>query len=468
MRAPHEKDAALAAARQAARSDEDSLEHRVNGQTAPAFTEEALALEFAERHAGELRYVAALGKWLHWDGACWRYEETLLAFDYARRICREFANQCNKPSVRSAIAKAKTVAAVAQLARVDRRLAATADQWDADPWLLNTPGGVIDLRTGKQREHDLHDYMTKITGVAPDAACSIRLWLSVVTRAMGSDPELIAYVRRLLGYALTGSIQEHALAFWYGTGANSKSTILSAIIGVFNNYHRTAPIEAFVERDRGRHPTELAGLRGARLVTATETEDGRQWAEARIKALTGGDQVPARFMRQDFFEYVPQFTPIIVGNHKPGLRTVDEAIRRRFQLVPFTVTIPREARDEELGEKLKPEYPGILHWCIEGCLEWQEKGLAPPEAVLAATEAYLKAQDSFAAWVEEECERDANAWARSTELFANWRQWAEQNGVAYGDTRQFRDRLETRGFEHKPDGKTRRAGYQGIRAKTLV
>jgi putative DNA primase/helicase len=445
--------------------EELDAEHRINGQNAPAFTEEALALEFATRHESELRYVASMGKWLRWDGKCWRFDETLLAFDYARKICREFSNQCNKPKLGALLASAKTVAAVERLARADRRLAASADQWDADPWLLNTPSGVIDLQTGARRKHAAEDYMTKITGVAPDAKCPISLWSKVISRAMGGDADLIAYLQRLVGYSLTGSIQEHALAFWYGTGANSKSTILSAIVGVFGNYHRTAPIETFVVQDKHRHPTDLAGLRGARLVTATETEDGRQWAEARIKHLTGGDQVPARFMRQDFFEFVPQFTPIIVGNHKPGLRTVDEAIRRRFQLVPFTVTIPPKERDPELGDKLKAEWPGILHWCIEGCLQWQDRGLAPPEAVLAATDAYLKAEDSFSAWLEEECKCDATAWERSTELFANWRRWAEQSGVPYGDTKRFRERLETRGFEHKHEVGTRRAGFQGLKLK---
>jgi phage/plasmid-associated DNA primase len=133
--------------------------------------------------------------------------------------------------------------------------------------------------------------------------------------------------------------------------------------------------------------------------------------------------------------------------------------------VPFLITIPEKEQDRELGERLKAEYPGILHACIQGCLSWQEKGLAPPKAVSEATDAYLRAQDSFTAWIDEECDKAPNAWTRSTELFASWRQWAEQNGVPYGDTKQFRDRFEAQGFEHKPDGKTRRAGYQGIKLK---
>jgi putative DNA primase/helicase len=207
-------------------------------------------------------------------------------------------------------------------------------------------------------------------------------------------------------------------------------------------------------------------LRGARLVTATETEEGRRWAEAKIKTLTGGDQISARFMRQDFFDYLPQFKLMISGNHKPGLRSVDEAIRRRFNLIPFTVTIPEEERDQELGDKLKSEGPGILQWIVDGCADWQELGLAPPEAVTAATAAYLEQQDSIAAWLDECCDRNANAWERSQTLFASWKAWAERSGQFVGDIKTFRDRLDGRdGIEFRKQPGTKRAGFQGVRLR---
>jgi putative DNA primase/helicase len=192
----------------------------------------------------------------------------------------------------------------------------------------------------------------------------------------------LAYLQRAVGYALTGLTQEHALFFAYGTGANGKSVLLSTAAGLLGDYHKTAPIETFTASNSDRHPTDLASLRGARLVTATETEEGRRWAEARIKQLTGGDTISARFMRQDFFEFAPSFKLFIAGNHKPSLRSVDEAIRRRFHLVPFAVTIPSEERDSDLAEKLKDEWPGILAWLIEGCLEWQTEGLRRPKPSL--------------------------------------------------------------------------------------
>jgi putative DNA primase/helicase len=263
--------------------------------------------------------------------------------------------------------------------------AATIDQWDGDSWLINTPAGVVDLRTGQTRPHKLENYITKITAVAPGGAAP--RWREFLKRVTDGNEELIDYLQRMTGYCLTGSTQEHALFFLYGTGANGKSTFLNAITESMGDYHRTAPIETFTASNNDRHPTDLAGLRGARLVTANKTEEGRRWAESRIKTLTGGDKISARFMRQDFFEYIPQFKLIIAGNHKPGLRSVDEAIRRRFNLIPFTVTIPPEQRDENLGEKLKAELPGILAWMIQGCLDWQERGLDPPAIITDATAA---------------------------------------------------------------------------------
>jgi putative DNA primase/helicase len=363
----------------------------------PAFTDEALALRFAEEHEADLRYVAPWGRWFHFDGSRWRPDDTLLAFDLARRVCRRAAAECNKPKVAKLIASAKTTAAVERLAKADRRLAATIDQWDADPWLLNTPGGVVELRTGRMRPHRRENYLTKITAAAPGGAWPV--WRAHLLRIMAGDAEMVAYLQRVFGYSLTGSTREHALFFGFGVGANGKTVTISTVAGVLGDYHRAASVETFTASSNDRHPTELAGLRGARLVTASETEQGRRWAESRIKMLTGGERVEARFMRQDFFEFTPQLKLWISGNHKPGLNAVDEAIRRRFHMAPFTVTIPASERDETLTDRLQAEWPGILDWMIEGCLAWQRDGLSPPAAVRCATDAYLRARTcSVSGW----------------------------------------------------------------------
>ena len=433
----------------------------------PAFSDEALALRFAEQHAGQLRYVSSWAKWLIWDGNRWRYDETLTAFNMARRLCRHVSVEAGKKSkLAVAIASAKTDYSVERLARSDRRLAATTEQWDANPWLLNTPAAIIDLRTGDARPHRPTEYMTKLTGVAPGAGCAATTWKRFLDRVTGGDAALSSFLQRVTGYALTGSTQEHALFFLYGTGANGKSTFINAITAAAGDYHRAAPIETFTASSGERHPTDLAALRGARLVTSVETEEGRRWAESKIKALTGGDKIAARFMRQDFFEYTPTFKLMIAGNHKPGLRSVDEAIRRRFHLIPFTVTIPSDERDVHLSEKLKAEGPGILAWMIRGCLDWLDGGLAPPEAVRAATAAYLEGEDALAAWIEEATENEPSAWESSPALFKSWKAWAERAGEWIGSQRKFSQRLEDRGESigvRKGRDAAGRRGFYGLR-----
>ena len=201
-------------------------------------------------------------------------------------------------------------------------------------------------------------------------------------------------------------------------------------------------------------------------MTAVETEEGRRWAESKIKSLTGGDRIAARFMRQDFFEFTPTFKLIIAGNHKPGLRSVDEAIRRRFHLVPFTVTVPPDERDETLSEKLKSEWPGILAWVIQGCLHWRVRGLDAPEVVRTATDAYLEDEDALAAWIEDEGDIDLNAWEALADLFRSWKNWADRSGEYHGSVKKFSQRLEDRaeaiGVRKGRDGQGRR-GFYGLR-----
>jgi putative DNA primase/helicase len=430
-----------------------------NDPRPPAFSDEALALLFAERHSGNLRYVAKWGKWMEWDGKRWRADDTLHAFNRARFICREAASQANDPRVQMAVARGETVAAVLRLARADRRLAATTDQWDSNPWLLNTRGGIVDLHTGEMRPARIDDYVTKITAITPGGTCPT--WDAFLRRVTGDDPELIAFLCRMCGYALTGITNEHALFFLYGTGANGKSVFQSTVTGILADYHKTAAIETFTASQSEHHPTDLAGLRAARLVTANETAEGRRWAESKIKLLTGGDKITARFMRQDFFEFVPVFKLIIAGNHMPGLRSVDEAIRRRLHIIPFSVTIPHKQRDPQLLEKLKAEWPGILSWMIRGCLEWQANGLQPPAVVKNATESYLAAEDAIATWIDECCTPDPQAWEPVAKLYASWSAWAAQAGEPAGSKKNFVQNLEARSY--RPHRTHAGRGFYGIK-----
>jgi putative DNA primase/helicase len=341
-------------------------------------------------------------------------------------------------------------------------MAATMEQWDIDPMLLNTPEGVVDLVTGRVREHRASDFLTRMTAVGPDGDCPT--WIEFLKRVTAEDVELQAFLQRKAGYMLTGLTREHALFFLYGLGANGKSMYLNTLAGILGEYHRTAAIETFTASTVDRHPTDLAGLRGARLVTAIETEEGRRWAESRIKSLTGGDKIAARFMRQDYFEFSPQFKLVIAGNHKPGLRSVDEAIRRRFNLIPFTVHIPPQQRDETLTERLKAEWAGILAWMVQGCLDWQRQGLAPPATVRNATAEYLESEDALSCWMDDKCERSAQSRTSSTDLFISWKNWADAAGEPTGSQKRFSQKLEERGFEKTKDRNGR--AFAGLRLIT--
>ena len=428
--------------------------------TAPAFSEDAIALRFTEIHGDDLRYVAPWGKWLIWDGQRWAFDSTVAVFGLARAVCREEAARCKKKGTGQKIASAKTRAAIESLARADRRHAAIIDQWDADPWLLNTPSGTVDLRTDEIRPHRREDYCTKVTAIAPGGDCP--KWLEFLKQITGGDDELQEFLKRVAGYGLTGLTREHALFFAYGTGANGKSVFLNTLAGALGDYHKTAPMETFIASHTDRHPTELAALRGARLVTATEIEEGRRWAESKIKALTGGDPISARFMRQDFFEFIPQFKLLIAGNHKPRLRNVDEAIRRRLHLLPFSITIPPDERDDRLAEKLKEEWPGILAWAIEGAAEWGMMGLRPPEAVRAATEQYLEAEDTLVRWVEECCHQGANFAATAGDLYRTWKTWCDNSGEYAGSQKGFTQNLEARGYARVRVGAASIRGFRGL------
>ena len=283
----------------------------------PKFSEDDLAMRFTRKHGENLRYVAAWGKWLEWDGWRWKFELTLKVPDLARLFCRATAAEADEDDALN-ITSVRVVSAVEKLAKADRQHASTVEQWDLDPWLLNTPSGTIDLRTGISQPHRPSDHLTKITATAPGGECPA--WLAFLDRVTAGDAELVAFLQRIVGYSLTGITRDHALFFAHGSGGNGKGVFLNTITRLLGDYAAVAPMETFEATARNRHPADLAMLRGARLVSAQETEEGRKWAEAKIKSLTGGDPISARFMGKDFFTYAPQFKLFIAGNHKPSLQ----------------------------------------------------------------------------------------------------------------------------------------------------
>jgi putative DNA primase/helicase len=275
-----------------------------------------------------------------------------------------------------------------------------------------------------------------------------------------NNRELISFLQRYMGYCLTGDTFEHVLIFLYGTGANGKGVFVNTVSRIFGTYATIAPIEMFLTSKYERHPTEIAKLRGVRLVVAQETERGRRWDVNKIKMLTSDDRLTGRFMRQDFFDFKPTHKLIITGNNKPSLRSVDEAIRRRFLLVPFTVEIPPAERDPKLAEKLTAEWPAILRWMADGCLEWQREGLKVPAIVRSATDEYFDNEDTIGQWIEDWIERDPDALTLTANLFENWKVWCERGNHDVGTQLAFSNDLEDRGFKRHRNKHGR--GFSGI------
>jgi putative DNA primase/helicase len=435
---------------------------------APFLSEIELASRFVAKHHNELRYVANWGQWFRFDGKVWREEKTLWAFDAARAICRDAAAEGQKGEAKG-IASAKVIAAIERIAKADRQIAATVDQWDCDPWLLNTPAGTVDLKTGKMRPHDANDYITKITTVSPGKKCGCKLWKKHLKKVLVDD-EVIRFTQEYFGYALTGDTSEDIWCFAHGGGRNGKDTTMDAVTGILGDYHKVAPIETFTVTRFEQHPTDLAMLRGARLVTVDEVEKGQRWAEAKIKRLTGGSPISARFMRQDFFDYKPQFKLWISGNNKPHFRSVDEATTARVHLIPFEVTIPPKERDPNFPDKLRPEWPGILQWMIDGCLAWQKRpGFDTPEKIRTATKEYLQSESGLQKWIEECCELDPNWWTETAMLFERWRWHRDEINQWVGSLMDFSEKLDAAsaelGLEKKLHHETRRSGYRGLKLR---
>ncbi len=430
-------------------------------------TDDALALEFTSCYGEDWRYCATWSRWLMWTGRQWKVDDTLLVSHLMRAIGREAALKADSHRVASKLASAGTVASVERLARMDRRHAATTGEWDANTWSINTPGGVVDSLAGTIRPHQRRDLMIKMTNGTLVSNSRCDTWRRFLDEVCGHDSALVAYLQRVCGYCLTGSTREHALIFLHGTGANGKSVFVNALLDVLGDYGMNAPMETFMSSRNDRHPTELAMLRGARLVVAAETEQGRSWNESRIKELTGGDLITARNLYQEFFTYPPQFKPMLTGNHKPALRNIDEAIRRRMHLIPFTITVPPEKRDKDLQQKLRLERDGIFAWALEGCAEWLKSGLCPPHSVREATDEYFESEDSLGRWIDERCVRATNARSLTNELFADWKQWAETAGEFVGTQKRLSELLQSRGIQKwRNSGGLR--GLQGIGLKVPV
>ena len=426
------------------------------------YTDLGNAKRFASRYRNQLRYCERWAHWYCWDRMRWREDETLEAHRRAAELIRSlyaFAKRITDEDDRKAFLthvykseSHRALTAMLALARADAAISVSPGQFDCHTWLLTVHNGTIDLRTGQLHPHDQRHLITKLAPVtySPGAACPY--WLEFLNLVMNGNQRLVSFLQRAFGCCLTGITSDKAMFILYGPGGdNGKSTMVDVIQQLLGDYATRTPTETFLKKREGAIPNDVAKLKGARFVWASESDRGARLSEALIKEMTGGDRLSARFMRGEFFEFDPEFKPWLATNHKPQVRG-DRALWNRLKLIPFEVTIPKDKQKprHEVMAMFRSEFPGILNWAIEGCLEWQRTGLGVPEEVIEATREYEAEQDTFAMFLDEKCVRVPNARVLSITLYREYKAWAEQYGETIVSHKMFATLMSERGF-----GKTR-------------
>jgi len=433
-------------------------------------------------YGANVRYCYPWKSWLVWTGTHWQRDTSGTVMQYAKATIKGLARQVETlpddaatkllAHIKASLSTA-ALEAMVRSARDEPGIPVQPEELDTDFWLLNCTNGTVDLRTGALRPHTQTDLLTKCLPLAydPDAICP--MWDAFLWRIMGGtrcqdDTEelwsgelenrsradtraqaLIDFLRRALGYSLTGSTREQCLFILHGPTKTGKSTFLATLRALLGPYGMQADMRSFMHKDREEVRNDLADLAGSRMVCALESQEGQRLAEGLIKQLTGGvDQIKARFLFQEYFSFRPQFKVFLGTNHKPKIGT-DDAIWERIRLIPFIVQIPKHERDKTLDEQLQTELPGILAWAVRGCLEWQGlKELQEPMAVIEATSTYHAEMDTIARFLEECCIPGSPdiAKVKATALASAYQGWCKRVSETPLSNNAFIADLEQRGY----------------------
>lgn len=421
----------------------------------PPYSDHVMALRAYASGGQDWHYVCERGEWVHWNGVYWKPDSTQAVQEWIRDVCCAAVNdeqgKLLPDSQQRALTSFRAQRSIENMMQCDQRIARSSGRFDIDPWVLATPAGTVDLKTGMLAVAKREDLQTQCTNVTPGGDCP--LWDAFLLEIMDGDTDMVSYLQRLAGYCLTGSTSEEMLAFFYGTGANGKSVMLKTLHYVMGGYAATSSMDVFSEQEHAQHKNVLARLDKKRLVLAQETEEGKKWCESRIKGFTSGEMIQANFMRQNEFEFKPVMKLVFAGNHKPALRSVDQSIRRRVHIVPFSVTIAEGRRNKSLESQLRAEGGGILAWMIAGCLEWQTSGLCVPQRVVDATSEYLTDEDSLVEWLNSRCAVDRARHELVGALYKDYLLWCNISDEAYPwSKKRFCQSLYQRGMERHMDG----------------
>jgi putative DNA primase/helicase len=410
-----------------------------------------------DAYGTDLRYCVTWSQWLVWNGRYWQPDETgeinRLAKKTVRGIYQEAA-QCDDDARCRAMGKhavssetASRVAAMILLARYEVGIPVEADSLDTNPFLLCCENGTLNLKTGRLQPHRREDLITKCVNAPYDPSATCPQWYAHIERFL-PDPDVRAFLRRACGYTLTGDVSERVCFIMHGTGSNGKSVLIETLAAMMGKYAMRTPVETLMTKRDGGIPNDVARLKGARLVHASETEEGKRLAESFVKEITGGDTVSARFMRGEWFDFKPELKLWLRTNHKPVIRGTDQAIWDRLPLIPFMVRIPDEEKRplRDVMDELRAEMPGILAWAVSGCQEWLKTGLAMPAAVRAATETYRSEMDTLGSFMEDRCIL-GHYEVNSSLLYDAYKAWCEASGEYCGSQKWLGGRLTERGFD---------------------
>lgn len=427
-------------------------QREANGTNAPLRI--PLALAFACTDAGNAELLAHLfgdclrfdhkhRRWLGWQEHLWREDDDggvmRLALEAARIRARS-AVAIQDARIRDQIIRWATssesqakLRAALNVARCLSPITDAGKTWDIDPWLLATPNGVVELDTGQLRAGHPDDRITLCTGVPfdPDATCP--RWMQFLEEVFSGDKELISFIHRAAGYSTTGDISEQCLFLLYGTGSNGKSRYLHPLANVLGDYAQNAAFSMLERAGRGSIPNDVAALQGRRFVTASETREDGRLNEERVKALTRGDPITARFLHREFFTFEPTCKIWLAVNHLPQVHDVTNGFWRRIRVIPFRQQFEGDAKDKHLDQKLRAEASGILTWAVRGCLEWQEHGLDAPAIVMEATRQYREEADPLAPFLSECCLIGKEHTARARPLHQAYLRWCDGHEVPRKD-----------------------------------
>lgn len=420
-------------------------------------------------HGPDLRFSYEFNYWLIFDGRRWRKDDFGAVMHKAKSIPRKMyqdAARINDDSVRQSLItyalkleNHQKLTNLVNLAKSEPGVPIMANELDTRPFLLNVLNGTVDLETGRLREHDRNNLITKLIPFAYDPTAECPVWLAHLNKIMNGNEDKIHYYKKASGYSLTGDTSERMVFFQHGEGANGKSITTDTIAMILGDYAMRTPTDTLMIKRNEGIPNDIARLRGARFVYASEAEQGKRLAESQIKDMTGGEKLTARFMRGEFFEFRPEFKIWFSSNHKPIIRGTDQAIWDRIRLIPFTVRILEDERipGPILLKKFKIEASGILAWLVKGSLTWMNEGLIPPDEVVNATKSYRDEMDIINDFIEDRCNKGAMLTAKAKDLFIEYEKWCAENGEEPIHKRTFGLKLAEKGF-------TQTRTHGGVRA----